>query len=126
MTVPVQNLKKVTLAVKTDRHVKSVPFEFIYGVGSEGLCPFEVLLADKVASDTLKIDIVGSRAEETFSHLFVPLRFALEFNEVPISFSLEVEVVRVVDTDSREVVKAIARSTHFSGCGGSCGCGCSG
>lgn len=127
MAVSIRNLKKVTLAVYTDRqHSKSVPFEFIYGVGSEGLCPFEVLLADKVEGETLQVDIARPRAEETFGHLFVHLLSALELREVPIAFNLYIEVVRVADPDNREVVRAIARSTHFSGCGGSCDCGCAG
>lgn len=122
--MPIQNLKKVTLAVKADSRAESVPFEFIYGVGSEGLCPFEVLLADRIMGETLRLDVSGIMAEETFGHLLVPLRFALEFREVPLSFTLELEVTGVAEASNREVVQAMARSTQLSGCGGNCGCGC--
>lgn len=124
MAVSKYNLKKVTLSIKTDRQLESVPFEFIYGVGSEGLCPFEVMLADKVEGDTLQVEIAGVRAAETFAHLFVPLRFALDLREVPVSFCLDLKVAGVAETENREVVQAIAKATHFTGCGGSCSCGC--
>lgn len=124
MSVTIRNLKKVILSVKTDRQVEEVPFEFIYGVGSEGLCPFEILLADKAEGDTLQVEISGAKATETFAHLFTPLRFALDLREVPVSFSLDLKVAEVADTNNREVVQAIAKATHYSGCGGSCGCGC--
>lgn len=97
-------------------------FEFIYGLASGGLCPFESALSDKRAGESLSLNVSNAEAEEFFGHLFFPLRQALGLQLMPQAITLKVEVKAVVEADNREVVQSLAKAT--SGCGGSCGCGC--
>lgn len=124
MTTPIQSLKKITLLL-TAGGTSSVPvsFTFIYGIASNGLCPFEQALLDKKEGEKLKLTVTDSEAHHFFSHLFLPLRQTLGLAIMPKILSLQVTISAVGDADNREVVQSLAKAA--SGCGGSCDCGCS-
>jgi hypothetical protein len=132
LTATIKALKKVTLSLnaasagcesgKVNLTSAPVSFEFIYGLASDGLCPFESTLQDKRAGESLTLTVPTAEAHEFFGHLFLPLRQALGLQIMPQTIALKVEITAVIDAGSREVVQALAKSG--SGCGGSCGCGC--
>ncbi len=134
MTTAIQVLKKVTLAIiagstgSEPGEYKStyspVPFEFIYGLASVGLCPFENAMYDKREGETLTLTVSISEAPEFFGHLFLPFRQALGLQIMPETITLKVEVIAVSDAENREIVQSLAKALAHGGCGGSCGCGC--
>ena len=100
-----------------------VSLAFIYGIATQGLCPFELALQGKVAGETLSFAVAESELHDFFGHLFFPLCQALGLQNMPKTLSLQVAISAVNDADNREVVQSLAKAS--SGCGGSCGCGCS-
>lgn len=118
------NLKKVTLSVEAGRTQDSMDltpqpfqFEFIFGVGTGGLTPFEYELADKSAGDEIFLCLEQGEAHKTFEHLCLP--FHQHLSDQPDSFYLKARVVKVIHAENREVVKAMAGM-------GSCGDHCCG
>jgi hypothetical protein len=99
-------------------------FEFLYGIGSDGLTPFEVTLGGKVEGDTLTLAVSADDAPQYFGHFLLPLRQGLGLHLLPAEICLNLKVTAVSDPESREVVQALARAAGHGGCGGSCGCGC--
>lgn len=124
MTATVDHLKKVKLEFGCDG--QTVPFEFIFGIASGGMCPFEYELLHKVVGDRLRLTIPPGDAGRTFAHLHTPLRMALASFETPEPLQLEIYIAAVTAADPREVVRAMAQATEKDGCGGDCGCGCGG
>lgn len=127
----IQLLKKVTLSLKigcepgkfslTDAPIS---FDFIYGVASDGLSPFESALSDKHAGDTLIVSVKQADAHQFFGHIFHTLSKSLGMKIMPETICLEIEVAAVTEPDDREVVQSLASALKHGGCGGSCGCGC--
>jgi len=131
LTATTQLLKKITLSLlagstpDTMNLAQSpVTMEFIYGVGSSGLCPFETVLHDKQQGENLTLSVSADEAGEYFGHLLLPLRQALGLQLMPATMHLRIEVSGVRDADDREVVQSLAKALAHGGCGGSCGCGC--
>jgi hypothetical protein len=131
MQTTIQPLKKVTLSLmagikpeKYDLTGSPAAFEFIYGVASDGLCPFESALYDKHEGDKLALNIPAAGAQEFFGHIFQPLRQLLNLLIIPETIYLSIEVTAVVNADNREVVQSLAKALAHGSCGGSCGCGC--
>ncbi|MGB3221898.1 MAG: hypothetical protein WBB23_03775 [Desulforhopalus sp.] len=125
MTATIQPLKKVTLALYTSNGSdEPAVLDFIYGIASSGLCPFENALYDKGVGASLNFTISAPEGHEFFGHLFLPLRQALGLHIMPEKIVLKVEVTAVADAENREVVQSLAKA--LAGCGhdGSCGCGC--
>ena len=129
MTASIENLKKVTLLLNvggapenSDLTGSPVAFAFIYGVASEGLCPFESALYEKSVGESLDFTVSAAEAQAFFGHLLLPLRQVLGLQIMPHNLVLQVEVTAVNDADNREIVQSLAKAG--SGCGGSCGCGC--
>ena len=129
MTANIQNLKKITLLLgigtakeKSDPIGAPVEFEFIYGMASAGLSPFECALYEKSPGEHLRFDIAAAEAPEFFGHLLLPVRQVLGLSIMPQKLALQVAVHSVDDPDNREIVQYLAKAG--SGCGGSCGCGC--
>lgn len=129
MTATIKVLKKVTLSIiagsepeKTNQTSSPVIFEFIYGLASEGLSPFESALYDRAVGESLSFNVSNTESQEFFGYLFSPLRQALGLQIMPQTIVLTAEITAVVDADNREVVQTMAKVG--SGCGGSCGCGC--
>jgi hypothetical protein len=131
MKATIQPLKKVSLSLVAvsapEKHSPAgspADLEFIYGVASDGLCPFESALEGKGEGDTLNLSVSLADSPEFFGHVFQPLREALGFLILPETFSLKIEITGVRDADNREVVQSLAKSLAHGSCGGSCGCGC--
>jgi len=93
---------------------------FIYGLGADGLSPFERMLYGKAPGDSIRLRIEKEQAHDLFEHLACALLDAAGSSP---PFDLKVNIASVIPATSREVVKAMAQ---LSGCGGDCGCGCGG
>lgn len=107
-------LKKISLMLeagtgpgKTDLTAKPIPFEFIFGVGAQGLSPFELELADRKEGDGLSIPVKREEQSDFFQHLFVP---ALTMPESTGAFYLKVKILKVSESDPKEVIKAMAEA----------------
>ena len=116
-------LRKISLLLeagtgpdKTDLSAGPVAFEFIFGVGSRGLSPFEFQLANKKEGDGLSLRIRGEEVVDLLQHLLIPSLAALES---VAAFYLKVKIVKVNEADPKEVIKAMAEA-------GSCGDSCCG
>lgn len=120
----IQSLKKITLLLTTGNTAdEPVSLTFIYGIGGNGLCPFEQALQGKEEGGSLNFTCTESQGADFFGHLFFPLRQALGLQIMPKTLSLHTVISTVQDAENHEVVKSLAQAV--SGCGGSCGCGCS-
>ncbi len=120
---PIQALKKVTLLVNAgtqpdgnDLNPKSSTFEFIFGLGIEGLTPFEFLLSKQSEGDTFSLKVHPHDVCKTFQHITLP---SFDFPESIESVFFKFQVIKVEDANSRELIKAMA---ELSSCGGSCEC----
>lgn len=132
MKTTIQQLKKVRLAIlagsEPGKHsLTAIPvnFEFIYGIGAEGLEPFEVVLDDKCVGEHVVLTLAADEAPQFFGRYFGSIRQLLGLHLLPPHLSLHMTVTLVADADNWEVVQALAKSTGHGGCGGSCDCGCS-
>ena len=118
----IDNLMKVSLTVDIrDAEAGNqlpVTFEFIYGVGTAGITPFEKQLFGKTVGDQVHYEIAPIEFAQTMGHLALPL---FEQTGIKSSQHLAVVVTHVVRAEDREVVKAMAGSGSCSDCG--CGCG---
>lgn len=118
----VENLMKVSVNIDANppstENAKSVPFEFIFGVGSEGVTPFEKALFGKSVGDSIQLDIAPTEYCQTVGHLELPLR---EQSGIMAPTHVQVTVTDIVRAQDREVVKAMAAGGGCSDCG--CGCG---
>lgn len=121
----VESLKKVTLAVTpliaSDASASAGParnVEFIFGVGPQGLSPFEYELAGRQPGDTVRVTVPPGKTGEVFCHM-QPLFCGMAVHQD--SLCLDVSIVDVSDAHQREVVRALANS---AACGSNCGCGC--
>jgi len=124
MTTVVDHLKKVTLHIQSDE--RPLPFEFIVGAASEGLCPFEFELLHKSPGERCRLSIPREKTSRMLAHLQKPLCGALHLNEAREDLDLHITIVAVEDPEPREVVRAMAQAAEQNGCGGGCGCGCGG
>jgi hypothetical protein len=134
LTATIEPLKKVTLSLlagstgsqseKFNLTAAPVDFQFIYGVASDGLCPFEAALHDKAIGDSLSLAVSSGEAHEFFGHLFSPLYRALGVQIIPETITLQAEITSVAAAENQEIVQSLAKALASGGCGGSCGCGC--
>ena len=108
----------------TDIPLEKSGFEFIFGIGSGGLTPFEYELDGKTIGDEIGFRLHSVDAKSFFGHLHPPVA-----GLVPDRPELFVKArIQGIDTaDSRQVIKALAEMAQHAGggcgCGGSCGCG---
>ena len=123
MDLKVDPLKKITLSVTAgtkpetmDLAVSPSTFAFIYGIGTDGLTPFEFQLADKATGDEIIVQINCFQITETFAHIAVPIpQIPVHLDAIYMIF----KIMQITPADNREIVKAMAEN---SGCGGHC-CG---
>lgn len=120
----VDHLKKVHLEIQFK--ARTVPFDFIFGIASDGMCPFEYDLLHKTVGDRLQLTVPKTNARRTFGHLYLPLFTALSLSGIPETLHLDIAVSAVAEAEPREVVRAMAQASEADGCGGDCGCGCGG
>jgi hypothetical protein len=128
-TATINNMKKITVILETgtspetmDLSKQPVSFQFIYGVGTEGLCLFEKALFEKQPDDEILLQVDPHQVSDMFGHLLQSLK-----NKLPIgtSFYLKTRVMIVETANDRELVRAIAQGSGSSACGDGCDCGCS-
>lgn len=122
----IDNLLKVALSLEAgpaqedftpSREPKKI--EFIYGIATFGITPFEKMLYQKRAGDELITTVNLSDAHAYFGPLTPGiLNWLPERGEL----ALKVGIDSVSTPDDREIVKALAAG---GGCGGDCDCGCS-
>ena len=124
----IDNMKKVEISLKagtgpgtTDLFPASHRFEFIYGLGSEGLTPFEYKLAGKTEGDEIEFNIGTAKIHETFEHLAASFPF-IPGNAADVWFKARVD--KVSSARDHEIVKSMAK---IAACGdGCCGDHCCG
>lgn len=126
-TDKVEIMKKVGVTVSagsqpgtSDLTGGPVPVEFIFGLGVEGLTPFEYSLAGKTVGEAVQVPVAPGEMGRTFCHL----NRALPPMSAPSgTFYVTARVDAVAPADSREVVQAMALMSQCGG-GDGCGCGC--
>ena len=115
-------LKKITVGLETGQSPDKMnssnhpfSFQFIYGVGAEGVCLFEKAHFEKRSGEEVLLQVDPHQAGEIFGHLKQAL-----INVLPMAtpFYLKSTITAIEAADNREVVQAMAKGT------GSCDCGC--
>lgn len=96
-------------------------FEFIFGIGSQGISPFEKQIFGKRVGDELAILLAPQHGDHIFDHLTCNLKERPDLLGHPY---LKISVQSIHKANSREVIKAMAEAA--GGCGEGCDCGCGG
>jgi hypothetical protein len=119
----VGHLKKISLLLQAGTSAETmdltrepIPYDFIYGVGTQGLSPFEFELSNKAGGDEIVLAVGTKEMPDFFCHHFIPPLAIPEGVEV---FYLRLRIVGVSAPDQREVIKAMAEAA-------ACGSGCCG
>lgn len=95
-------------------------FEFIYGIGTDGLTTFEKELHGLLPGAGMTIRVESDSISAYFEHLRGPI---LEAVKTHPPFNLALEVLSATPATDHELVKALAQK-DTNGCGCECGCGC--
>ena len=112
---------RVTVGMQTENR-GPIRFEFIWGVGTEGLTDFELALARVPQGESVSLSLRSNAVKTFFGHLASHVT-PLSSPDREIQATARIEQVEPVS--NREVVKAIAGLNEDScGCGGGDGCGC--
>ncbi|MGD8211312.1 MAG: hypothetical protein PVH37_25490 [Desulfobacterales bacterium] len=126
----IENLKKIKLSwlAGTSQDTMNLTpkypgFEFIFGLGSGGMTPFEYELVDKHEGQSVLIHLKKENLDRFFEHLNPPL---LELFDVRNHIYLKVRIDAVTPAENREIIKAMADMAAHGGTGCDCGCGCGG
>lgn len=126
----IKNLKKIKLSWQagTSQDTMNLTpkypgFEFIFGLGSGGMTPFEYELVDMVEGQSVLIHLKKEGIHHFFEHLSPPL---LDLFDVRIDVYLKVRIEAVTPAENREIIKAMADMAAHGGTGCDCGCGCGG
>ena len=125
----IEPLKKIKLSLEAgtsrdvaDLQLPASEFEFIFGLGPEGLSPLECDLAEKTVGDNIVVHLGKQNLHEYIAHVQLPVHTVFE-NRDSIFLAMRVEAIN--QADSREVVRTMAQMTgHGTGCGVGCDCGC--
>lgn len=123
-------MKKITVSLEAGTSPDSMDlckhpfsFQFIYGVGSEGVCLFEKALFEKRSGEEILLRIDPHQTGEVFGHLKQPL---IHFLPMAKSFYLKSTITAIEEADNQEIVRALAKGAGSNdcgcGCGGNCGC----
>ena len=123
----VENLAKVTLQLKAgttadrmDMTPRAIEYEFIFGIGPGGMCPFEYQLVEKGAGEEIGIYLKKEELHLQFEHLRPPI---MDLFEKYDALHLKIKIVKIEKSENTEVIKALAEMTsHHHDC--DCGCGC--
>ena len=123
----VEHLTKVTLGLEAGTTANrmnltaaGLEFEFIFGIGSGGMCPFEYQLVNKAAGEEIAIQVKKEELYPLFEHLDPPIMNIFESHD---ALHLKIKILRIEKPENTEVIKALAETaSHHHGC--DCGCGC--
>lgn len=101
---------------------------FIYGIGTEGLSPFEQAISSMNIGESIEIDVQGVGPRHYFGQLYRLLCSAcgLGVHENSGSLSCRFTFDSCDPAEPQEIVTAIAEQLKEGGCSSSCGCGCGG
>jgi hypothetical protein len=91
---------------------------FIYGIGSQGITPFEKKLHNKKVGEQITIDIDHSENHAFFGHLQCLFMESLAAKK---NSQLHICIQSVTLASTQEIVKAMAQGSE---CGSGCSCGC--
>ena len=123
----VENLKKITLSIQAgttqdtmDLTPKHPEIEFIFGLGPEGMTPFEYELADRTEGQSVLLHLKKEGLDSFFERLNPPLMDLFDSRD---NVYLKVNINAVTPAENREVVKAMADMAAHGGAGCDCGCG---
>jgi hypothetical protein len=126
----IENLKNIKLSLQAGTSQDTMNLtpkypglEFIFGLGSGGMTPFEYELADKVEGQSVLIHLKKESLHRFFEHLNPPL---MDLFEVRNDIYLKVKIDAVTPAENREIIKAMADMAAHGGTGCDCGCGCGG
>ena len=126
----VKNLKKITLSIQAgtsqdtlDLTLKYPEIEFIFGLGPEGMTPFEYELVDRAEGESVLLHLKKEDFYRFFEHLNPPLT---DLFDDRADVYLKVNIDAVAPAENREIVKAMAALAAHGGAGCDCGCGCDG
>jgi hypothetical protein len=121
-------LKKISVVLEAGAapgqlglRVPEAELNFVFGIGSRGLTPFEFLLAGRGVGETVHFSLAAGEPAAFFEHLAPPLKPLFEGRR-EVHFQAKIE--RIEPADGRTVVKAMAESLAHGGGGCGCGCGC--
>jgi hypothetical protein len=97
-------------------------FDFIFGIGSAGLTPFESLLDQRTETEKMAFRLSAAEAGPFFGHLAPPVaELFADRDEVYFNVS----IAGIETPAPREIIKAMAEmAAHGHGAGCDCGCGC--
>jgi hypothetical protein len=123
MDEKVGNLKKVAVLLEAgtrpeimDLTPAPIPYDFVYGVGTHGLSPFEFELTEKSEGEEILIPVRTGEMADFFCHHFIP---QLEIPEGVGVFYLRTLIAGISAADPKEIIKAMAEAA-------ACGSGCCG
>ena len=124
----VENLKKITISIQAgmsqdamDLTPKYPEIEFIFGLGPQGMTPFEYELADRTEGESVLLHLTKEAFHRFFEHLNPPL---MDLFDGRSAVYLKVNIDGVTPAENREIVKAMADMSAHGGAGCDCGCGC--
>jgi hypothetical protein len=125
-TATVAPLMKVTVscgagpgAAEADPGPDRRDVTFVYGIGPEGLVPFERLLFGRTVGEVLRFTVAAGEAGHLFGHLAPEV---LGLCDHPAEVRFAARIAAVERPDPREIVRALAAATGHDPC--DCGCGC--
>lgn len=101
-----------------------VSLSFIYGIGRDGLTPFECFLEGRCLGEDIEFTVKGSEVAESFGVLFPFIRSFVDGKIRPDVMKFDIKILGIEEVEDRELVAVLASSTSGCGSGGSCGCGC--
>ena len=109
-------LKKIHLSLEAgtihdsmDLTPSPVQFDFIFGLGTGGLTPFEYELAEKEVGETITLAVPKGQIPDLFGHLW-PYMPAFPGNVETLY--LKVHLIGLSSPDQREVIKALAENAE--------------
>ena len=122
----VDNLTKVTLRLEAgttgdhmDLTAADPEYEFIFGIGPAGMCPFEYELVHKAVGEDLAIQVKREASGALFEHLHPPVMNLFEEYD---TVYLKIKIIKIEQPENVEIIKALSElAAHHHGC--DCGCG---
>lgn len=100
-----------------DLTTRPLAFEFIFGLGVQGLTPFERHLEGLPAGSQTELQLKNESISVTFLNL---AHYFIDMSKNRDALFLTVKVVDVRPAENREVIRAMARQAK---CGDDCCCG---
>ncbi|MDX9786490.1 MAG: hypothetical protein RBT11_06930 [Desulfobacterales bacterium] len=124
----VEHLNKVSLLIQAGTSpermdIAPIPlaYDFVFGVGSQGMTPFECTLANKPLEEEFVIHLEKKSVADFFEHIRLPLGDLFDQRHEAY---LKIRIADASPADDRTIVKQMAQLAAHGGGGCDCGCGC--